>query len=300
MSFFSPYRTISHRRNIEFTSPGEELWYSMRNLFVKSQTNQWDDQIFNAVAWAEPSGALALFLSNIAVSSVHYRLIKATGRFAKLISPNRINIRDDAVEAEILRELQQYCVESLGFGYDQKGVLENVSNCAFASYLVTSNDISVQDARFVCEKEKNLHGNISCYICDAILFSKINPVPLTKIPLDHIWPRSLGGVSTPENLLPICEDCNTLKGDRISWDVFGVVQDVTHAINGNNAQSILQQALHRRAAVKIAEDKNITLKAAFKSLKGRTPLTLLSTDEPRTFFNLSAHNTAVLPSLWEI
>lgn len=269
----------------------------MRNLFVKSQTNQWDDKIFNAVSWAEPSGALASFLSNVAVSTVHYRLIKATGRAVKSYSPNRINIRDDAVETAILQEVQQYCVESLGFGYDQKGVLENVSNLAFASFLVTSNEISDQNGRFVCEQEKDLLGNIKCYICEALLFSNLNSVPLTSIPLDHIWPRSLGGVSTPENLLPICGDCNTLKGDRISWDVFGVAQDTTHAINGNNAQLLLQQALHRRAAVKIAEDGNMTLKSAFKGLKGCMPLTLLNTDEPRTFFNLSAHDVAVLPSL---
>jgi len=271
----------------------------MRNLFVKSESSQWDDQIFQSVYWAEPSGALALFLSNIAVSSAHYRLIKAADRFVDSIAPTRINIRDDVVEFAILKELEQYCVGSLGFGYDQRGILANISNLTFASYLVASNEISDRDAKFVCNQEKDEQGNICCYICRTLLYSSLNPVVLTSIPLDHIWPRSLGGVSTPENLLPICEVCNTLKGDRLSWDVYGVVQDTTHAINGNSAQSLLQQALLRRAAVKLAENDQSTLKSAFKRLKGRAPLALENIDEPRTFFNLSAHDKAVLPSLWE-
>lgn len=296
---YLPYKTISSRPHIKYTSPGEQLWYGMRNLFIHSEHYGWDKEIFQAVSWAEPNGSLALFMSNVIISSVQYRLIKSAERFVKEICPENKDRREPHVESAVLSELRQYCVSRLGIGYHLKGTLETVTNLAYSSYLVTTNEISDRDAKIVCNQEMDRYGSIKCYICDDLLHSKLNHKVLTTIPLDHIWPRSLGGVSTTENLLPICEVCNGLKGDRISWDVYGVVQDTTHAINGTNSQALLQQALIRRAAVKLAEEKYLSLKEAFKELGVIQPLKKINNDEPRTFFNLEAHDSSVLESLWE-
>lgn len=39
----------------------------------------------------------------------------------------------------------------------------------------------------------------------------------TKFELDHVYPRSLGGEHTPENLVVACRRCNQLKSDELGW-----------------------------------------------------------------------------------
>lgn len=50
------------------------------------------------------------------------------------------------------------------------------------------------------------HGYERCKYCGQALTPN-------KRTLDHIYPRALGGVSIPDNLLPCCEDCNQQKAD---------------------------------------------------------------------------------------
>ena len=40
------------------------------------------------------------------------------------------------------------------------------------------------------------------------------PIPVNSHRLDHIYPVKLGGLSIPENLVWICEPCNSAKSDR--------------------------------------------------------------------------------------
>lgn len=36
--------------------------------------------------------------------------------------------------------------------------------------------------------------------------------------MDHIWPFSLGGENTYDNLQTLCKNCNATKSDQIIWD----------------------------------------------------------------------------------
>jgi hypothetical protein len=105
-------------------------------------------------------------------------------------------------------------------------------------------------------------------------------------------------MSTEENLLPICDACNGLKMDRISWDIFGVVQDYSLSKHSPNGLALTKMALHRRAAVQIAESRGITLKEAFLELGPARSLDLIHPDEGDWFFNQTAHDLSVLPELW--
>ena len=49
-----------------------------------------------------------------------------------------------------------------------------------------------------------IKGRDRCYYCGRKLTDK-------NITLDHIYPRSLGGPSIPQNLLPTCKSCNSEK-----------------------------------------------------------------------------------------
>ena len=50
-------------------------------------------------------------------------------------------------------------------------------------------------------------GRDKCYYCGR----KRNENQPLKITLDHIYPRSLGGPTIPQNLIPACRKCNSLK-----------------------------------------------------------------------------------------
>lgn len=51
-----------------------------------------------------------------------------------------------------------------------------------------------------------LNGYKRCYYCGCVLTS-------SNRTLDHIHPRSWGGVSLPDNLVPSCKNCNKEKSD---------------------------------------------------------------------------------------
>lgn len=50
-------------------------------------------------------------------------------------------------------------------------------------------------------------GRNKCYYCGRVN-SETEPLIIT---LDHIYPRSLGGPTLPQNLIPACKRCNSLK-----------------------------------------------------------------------------------------
>ena len=51
-----------------------------------------------------------------------------------------------------------------------------------------------------------IYGYDKCRYCNKTL-------TMTERSLDHIYPRSWGGVSIPDNLLPCCKACNRSKAD---------------------------------------------------------------------------------------
>jgi 5-methylcytosine-specific restriction endonuclease McrA len=54
--------------------------------------------------------------------------------------------------------------------------------------------------------------NYTCLYCSKLLSTK-------QITLDHIIPRSKGGVSSFENCATACTDCNTKKGAKMLEEI---------------------------------------------------------------------------------
>lgn len=46
-----------------------------------------------------------------------------------------------------------------------------------------------------------------------------------KLTRDHLIPKSKGGLSTPDNLVPACEQCNQQKMDKPIWTMINA--DIT-------------------------------------------------------------------------
>ncbi len=55
-----------------------------------------------------------------------------------------------------------------------------------------------------------IYGYDTCRYCGK-------PLTLEERSLDHIYPRSWGGVSIPNNLLPCCKKCNQRKADMAPY-----------------------------------------------------------------------------------
>lgn len=57
-----------------------------------------------------------------------------------------------------------------------------------------------------------MKGRHFCYYCKK-------SVPRNEMTMDHMYPRSIGGPTIPQNLLPACRDCNGHKSD-MNYDQF--------------------------------------------------------------------------------
>lgn len=51
-----------------------------------------------------------------------------------------------------------------------------------------------------------MKGKNFCYYCKS-------PIPRDEITMDHMYPRSVGGPTIPQNLIPSCKRCNSQKSD---------------------------------------------------------------------------------------
>jgi len=62
--------------------------------------------------------------------------------------------------------------------------------------------------RALSRKNLLLRDRNTCQYCGEVL-------PSSELTLDHVVPRSRGGLSTWENLVACCHPCNRQKGDRL-------------------------------------------------------------------------------------
>jgi len=199
-----------------------------------------------------------------------------------------------ALERPITDGLKQFCADPLGISFADRSI-KDFAYRAFKSALSARKNIS-KTTRAECFHEAVTIDGIKCYSCGIVLSTRVHRS--LSVSLDHLWPRAYGGSSDAVNLLPVCETCNAVKADRITWDVFGVVNDYSLMKHGQNALLLTKMALHRKAATKLAEDRLITLKEAFIHLGAYTELGELDPAGKDFFFDLRAHDLSVLLDLW--
>lgn len=132
---------------------------------------------------------------------------------------------------------------------------------------------------------------LTCYLCGNLLDRRA-PVDSPAAPsMEHLWPRSLGGDSHEDNLLPACGVCQNLTQDTVSWEWLNAhnfvlppkpSEDAVHSI-GPKARG----ARHFMHAVDLAERYGLSLKEAFLRIGPiKRPVTWVQTDLPVTFFDI--------------
>lgn len=296
-----PYLVISRSLRPRLTSPGETLWFSLRDLYGTHQGRDFPDKLlFDMSVWSEPHGGLAYFFADVTVGHAVHRLIKAARKIEE-----KNNLKGDQLhtaEGELLMctGLREYLVETLAFSFSDQSSLRSIPAMVYAAHRATRHEISLTTRTEVLNEAQrhSTNGSIRCYCCDDLLWSPNCGWTARGIALDHLWPRSLGGVSTADNLLPVCDTCNGAKKDRISWSTYGIVQDYSASSSSGDGELLMSLALHRRAAGKLAEEQNFTLKEAFIKLGSADDLKKINDADERIFFNLHAHNETLLPRLW--
>ncbi len=295
MSVKQPHSIRSHLPHFKSTSPGEDLWLALRDMYVTSDERAYPTlELVELPRWLEPPGPFAERHIDVAVTTTAYRLLKAAKRVQKETALDGEAMRGLEGQALVEDLVWRHMVEHMEFAALDPTPHRILPHLAYRSLVASNAHISAQARTITLDDARGpASEEVRCYCCGDILWSPEFETPLKDISLDHIWPRTLGGVSTAINLLPICTPCNTAKEDRASWSVYGAVYDHALFERGSlDEERLLGLALHRRAAGALATDQYLTLKEAFVRLGPRTDVELIDEVADRHFFNVRAHDTA--------
>jgi hypothetical protein len=132
---------------------------------------------------------------------------------------------------------------------------------------------------------------VYCYLCGLRLEPAAPDGEDAFLGLDHIWPSSLGGDSTKENLLPACLVCQHRKADGPSWEWLNVHNLVWSSTPSQDTCSRLPRetriARHLLHATEIAAENNWSLKQTLVNIgKMNFPSTFARGNLPATFFDM--------------
>lgn len=130
-----------------------------------------------------------------------------------------------------------------------------------------------------------------CYLCGE----HYKPAEAVKSPasytLDHIWPLSLGGSTTPTNLAPCCNTCNKQKDNIYGWP-WGQVH--RYFMRKDTFITERDRKLHRiwlpnhlMELMVFATRQDVTLKEAAFAVGPKIEVTLADPEDIAHFFNVS-------------
>ena len=128
-----------------------------------------------------------------------------------------------------------------------------------------------------------------CYLCDTQLTTQ---GPSTRT-IEHIWPLSLGGETVEHNLALACSDCNSKRGNTMTW-AHGPVHSTYYTCSSNSTPNPpgdlrLSLALARllQATAPTRTRKNpLTLKEAIRAVRPAIPNLDVEYDRPYVYFEL--------------
>ena len=87
--------------------------------------------------------------------------------------------------------------------------------------------------RALSRKNLLLRDRNTCQYCGEVL-------PSSELTLDHVAPRSRGGLSTWENLVACCHACNRQKGDRMPAEAGMKLMREPRAFNLHTSRHIMR------------------------------------------------------------
>ena len=260
------------------TTDGERLFILIRNQVLESIGSKH-------VRWStigilfDPSGEDREFSNYIrgAVSVYTVRRLLRYWAEEKEVTPDG---------SMYVRKVKRFIKEEVFPSLD-----EDLSN-KLARPVIAAENASLRDIS--SSTRKNVLGTAilhHCYLCHGELDSAIPEGEDKHLTLEHLWPRSIGGNSIEENLLPACVNCQKITKDTMSWEWLSVHNLVLPTSPSDSALNSISKrerfAKHFQHALKVCHDENLTLKEAFLRIGPiKNPLTHTNTGSPITFFDL--------------
>ncbi len=197
------------------TSPGEALWYHLRYRYIEPKHRR-EASKDEEVDWADHAGRLRRYAEETLVSASCTRLIGKARRHLKQVVPAGSAISGLPYRQSTINAIKQFCVDPLGMSLCDR-YIGRFASLAFDSAIAAGQDASPTTRKSAFrEAASRAGGRVVCYLCSTVLGRWDMFKHDKDLPLDHLWPKAFGGISSEENLLPICDACNGLKKDRIT------------------------------------------------------------------------------------
>lgn len=201
--------TASHNPHMLWrpVTNGEELFLKIHgstggSLRLESDIDPDFESLISAADFAE-------FVKLAATMEVFSRCVRDARRY--------LEVNESASSAAIARELRTRVALPMRLWQDQEfGELAR---------LVGLSAIRKQRNKSV-ERGAIAMVAMVCYMCGVSLSRKKGLSNTYTI--EHIWPISYGGDTIEENLLPACADCNSKRGNMLSWAAGPVISTYLH------------------------------------------------------------------------
>lgn len=274
----SKIKAIENLFGFHPSTQGEFLFQHIARQFIPSEAKNQVYQLSH-LQIGNRQDDLAEYYIGVYCFNLMARLVK---KAVHLIEDPAINQEQHQPQMKLYLQTQM----EIAIDRQNKEGINKLISLSLSAAASSKKQVSQSAKLLVTPKYKPIY----CYICDRKLELSTDDTP-TQVQYEHIWPRSFGGDSTPENLLPACALCNHEKGATLLWQDAHVHSFVlrpsptTEDLN-KKIQYKVKIAMHRRNIFQRACDDQITLKEAAlkvgamgKSIKYKHP------DDAVDFFN---------------
>lgn len=259
-------------------SDGEKLFFMVKTEAVESDsslTSSW-----SRVANSLESVSGSVDFSKYIIGAVSVHAVRRMMRYW-------IDEKPSVQETNWIKKISSFLSEDVFPGLSQH-LVAKIARALVAAEQAADKDIPPSVKKIVLANSKI----VKCYLCDHSLDTAAKKGTREFLTLEHLWPSSMGGNSTEENLLPACERCQQAKSNAISWEWFNVHNFILPYNPSDEAMKAVtwqtRIAMHYYKVMRICENEKISLKEGFLN-QGPIQHQIQNrrrTNLPRTFFDL--------------
>lgn len=236
-----------------------------------------------------------LFVQEVVSTQLTGRLVTAGKSIA-----DELGGKAAVFDLQFGQRLRDVIKETTRGGLEDRKVRDRIFALTARAVLATYGNLTDADDKLIRKETDHLPR---CFLCNRqlvmVLGNAVNDLSEDErelaVEFEHIWPRSFGGNTIPENLAMACNGCNRRKSNFANWamvDAHSLVlgckpsDTALEKISGGRRFAMASWKAHQ-----LAEHNSLTLKQAYRQL------TQLVRNHPRVlrivdsvdFFNLVNH-----------
>lgn len=255
-----------------FVTDGEKLWFYISNKLRVD----WD-RFESDISFTGRSQQLSTFFKELTTVNLVGRIIAIGSHYEDKYG----------LDSPLFRtSLRKYLTEYMEFKYSD---VDELYRYCINAIRAANEEISSSLRKRITRWSKECFPR--CYMCNAILhYNDENHV--NAFTIEHIWPRSYGGNSVEDNLLPACKSCNSSKKKHFAtWAMPSIqsliyVPETTHA-RLQEIEGSYKFALHHRHVQNYARIQKLNLKRSFIEVGPWSNTRIIDNDDICDFFNLA-------------